>query len=1369
MLLGQHTQDHSWCSVQKLPSIPGQQPGHVQQSLVSISRVSLPFSSSSSSSMTSSTTSSSPSSQFSSWTWSTRSKSSAVLIRVIILLAVSKTCDASPFASSSSSSSSSSYRVPVSRHEATPASLTLEVEAAASAAAAAAAAFPGPQPAASTGSMMRREAYSGSTSSRKLSAPAPAPAPEPLSPVASLLQTYAGSDALAEGVDMPPDFFAPLGAPGMTVDGDLYTKGPTPVVEGFEQTHGAPGYNQVCSESYRLHASCGACGPSWGNLTKCQELCESRAGECNYFTYWTDGTCALYTACPEVVRNTRDRSAIIFKKEGLNAESLGCQHTQTCSPVEVYLSAKNMQEGLCNQSLLAGGPLHDCVGTDANLKNVNYTLENKFVLHPVKGHLHAYTIEARDRGWCRDRLLAYKDDNCDVSSVGFSGLKADYSSTWDIQLISDIPKLEGEEEEDMADTFAIKAFWRPSCKDRYLSAGETCNVTSVSVSGSRHASMSIWFMRPIEPVEWVMTEWSEECDMAGRRTRRVLCPVEWDSFCALPVPPDYWNCSDIVTSYTATTTPLYYHDFYCTTQYNYLENMTITDGVGGTEVLLTEPCTSDNYCDFQPKYGNQGVPDLGKASVWCMYYCKNTVKNCTGFYLHRLKNGEELCGFYNSTLYWGKPAHRRDGIDIGGRVCKQLGYIVDPEQDWWEIAGLDRHPQPADPPEKGQLPFHSEEACGATTDGGETPCRLTCREGFHLRCRWSGVCDEDSLCDREFGDAYWRQEDRRCYLDPDGNPVSKPSGFLGEGFSQDPYCCTCHEGSDFKAVTSGTCEKLGMMTILSVDTCLLAAQAIAQDEGIVFPEDMPRLGYTLLADTKPVGCSVLSGDLVSNPPVFFPETWGECGTGGYSCLCVDGNTAMKKMLDPTASRSWDSRWGIHPGEAWKAREAERLAASRRSGRGSSRPGGTRAADKAREARLARFGKTWKRDDWMFTKWKRQNLKKGINVSDWEFKKPIPDTRHPCVKATIPRTLEDIWNLTNSSEGYSDESLLQTPARRAGDFNETQNLTNYTTISEGISFSFFIKNVDFAAVSGCVDMLLPFMDSLKEAVVDIINETQVQKQNVELLFVPDYTMKVNITVSPWKCFDTDEEILPRLIVAKLNHTKTLAADIEDAVADVLNMVDESRRFFAGGDAEAASLEQTAFATDAPGVEGLTNVVVTSGLRVVAHTTADGMNMEVDDDTGEVEGPEDEEDVLIGAIGPPGDPGEKGFNGWPGFKGAPGKFGRDGREGLMGQPGPPGPPGTTGDAGDPPDAESSIAWYEYMDIKLFYLAIFLCLFMDAWAARAIFRHYTQPPAKVEDAAGKGKEEAAKGAPRTVHESERKAGAETSVDGDPSPRGD
>lgn len=56
------------------------------------------------------------------------------------------------------------------------------------------------------------------------------------------------------------------------------------------------GSHAVCAESGRIKAECGNCGPYWGNLEKCQNMCDSHR-ECSFITFYSDSGCRLYRSC----------------------------------------------------------------------------------------------------------------------------------------------------------------------------------------------------------------------------------------------------------------------------------------------------------------------------------------------------------------------------------------------------------------------------------------------------------------------------------------------------------------------------------------------------------------------------------------------------------------------------------------------------------------------------------------------------------------------------------------------------------------------------------------------------------------------------------------------------------------------------------------------------------------------------------------------------------------------------------------------------------------------------------------------------------------------------------------------------------------
>lgn len=72
--------------------------------------------------------------------------------------------------------------------------------------------------------------------------------------------------------------------------------------------------NLVCDESYRIAASCVSCGPQWGDLQKCQQLCESH-DSCAYLAYFGDNGCRIYTSCQFTSVQTYGVTTTIYKRE----------------------------------------------------------------------------------------------------------------------------------------------------------------------------------------------------------------------------------------------------------------------------------------------------------------------------------------------------------------------------------------------------------------------------------------------------------------------------------------------------------------------------------------------------------------------------------------------------------------------------------------------------------------------------------------------------------------------------------------------------------------------------------------------------------------------------------------------------------------------------------------------------------------------------------------------------------------------------------------------------------------------------------------------------------------------------------------------
>lgn len=67
---------------------------------------------------------------------------------------------------------------------------------------------------------------------------------------------------------------------------------PTPTGNNYEKlSHG-----QVCEESARIAVPCHNCGPNWGNVNKCEAMCNEDT-TCTHITFFEDQGCRIYSAC----------------------------------------------------------------------------------------------------------------------------------------------------------------------------------------------------------------------------------------------------------------------------------------------------------------------------------------------------------------------------------------------------------------------------------------------------------------------------------------------------------------------------------------------------------------------------------------------------------------------------------------------------------------------------------------------------------------------------------------------------------------------------------------------------------------------------------------------------------------------------------------------------------------------------------------------------------------------------------------------------------------------------------------------------------------------------------------------------------------
>lgn len=60
------------------------------------------------------------------------------------------------------------------------------------------------------------------------------------------------------------------------------------------------GDSHACGESHRITLPCQGCGPNWGDLGDCEQICLQHPA-CKFFTYFSDNGCRAYTACNDIV------------------------------------------------------------------------------------------------------------------------------------------------------------------------------------------------------------------------------------------------------------------------------------------------------------------------------------------------------------------------------------------------------------------------------------------------------------------------------------------------------------------------------------------------------------------------------------------------------------------------------------------------------------------------------------------------------------------------------------------------------------------------------------------------------------------------------------------------------------------------------------------------------------------------------------------------------------------------------------------------------------------------------------------------------------------------------------------------------------
>jgi hypothetical protein len=64
----------------------------------------------------------------------------------------------------------------------------------------------------------------------------------------------------------------------------------------YHPIHEEAGDHAVCDESTRVAADCGGCGPKWGDLDACKDMCD-HTEHCRFITFFSDDGCRMYEHC----------------------------------------------------------------------------------------------------------------------------------------------------------------------------------------------------------------------------------------------------------------------------------------------------------------------------------------------------------------------------------------------------------------------------------------------------------------------------------------------------------------------------------------------------------------------------------------------------------------------------------------------------------------------------------------------------------------------------------------------------------------------------------------------------------------------------------------------------------------------------------------------------------------------------------------------------------------------------------------------------------------------------------------------------------------------------------------------------------------
>jgi len=130
---------------------------------------------------------------------------------------------------------------------------------------------------------------------------------------------------------------------------------------GYKVVHAKAGDHAVCKAD-RIAVDCDACGPRWGNIDKCRDLCDKNAvtNGCTHMTYFSDEGCQIYRACDTTWDQDYEGGSI----KSTILEKQVCDHnTQNTCYRTAYDSSGNPEWAKSYSSCVAKGEACPCDST----------------------------------------------------------------------------------------------------------------------------------------------------------------------------------------------------------------------------------------------------------------------------------------------------------------------------------------------------------------------------------------------------------------------------------------------------------------------------------------------------------------------------------------------------------------------------------------------------------------------------------------------------------------------------------------------------------------------------------------------------------------------------------------------------------------------------------------------------------------------------------------------------------------------------------------------------------------------------------------------------------------------------------------------